>query len=190
MFLVVGLGNPTSRYEKTRHNVGFRVIDELVRLEPSSVFQTRFHGETCSIDLDRQRLLLLKPQTYMNRSGQSVRAAATFYKIPISDILVLHDEVDLPFGRIRLKVGGGEAGHNGLRSISQEMSSKDYARLRLGIGRPGPNFKGEIADFVLQAFPPEEEALVGDLISAGVQAVREYVSLGAQQAMNRVNQRK
>lgn len=180
--VVVGLGNPTARYERTRHNIGFRTVDAL-----SSVgWEERFSGLACKtttgalgIDGTGERVVwLLKPQTYMNGSGKSVRALLTFFKLSPAQMVVVHDELDVPFGQVRLKWGGGEAGHNGLRSLSQELGTQDYCRLRVGIGRPPKEFVGQIADYVLQAFPPAEEALLGDLIQKASTAIRLVLKLG------------
>lgn len=185
-FLVVGLGNPTSRYQATRHNIGFRVAEALLGTEPTS---EKFDGVLGKLTLERQSVVVLKPQTYMNLSGRSVRPAMDFYKVDRARLIVVHDELDVPFGQVRLKWGGGEAGHNGLRSISQELGSKDYVRLRVGIGRPPKEFLGQVADFVLQAFPPAEAALVDDLVQKATSAIRLVLGRGFDSAMNEVNRR-
>lgn len=185
-FLVVGLGNPTSRYHATRHNVGFRVADALLGAEPT--FE-KFDGVMGKLTLERQSVVVLKPQTYMNLSGRSVRPVMDFYKVDRTRLIVVHDELDVAFGQVRLKLGGGEAGHNGLRSISQELGTKDYVRLRVGIGRPPKEFLGQVADFVLQAFPPAEEALVDDLVQKATSAIRLVLGRGFDSAMNEVNRR-
>lgn len=185
-YLVVGLGNPTQRYQATRHNVGFRVADAL--LGPTNTFE-KFDGVMGKLNVEGAALVVLKPLTYMNLSGRSVRPAMDFYKVDRSRLVVVHDELDVAFGQVRLKRGGGEAGHNGLRSISQELGSKDYGRLRVGIGRPPKEFLGQVADFVLQAFPPAEEALVGDLVQKATSAIRLVLQRGFDSAMNEVNRR-
>jgi peptidyl-tRNA hydrolase, PTH1 family len=190
VILVVGLGNPGARYAEHRHNVGFKVVDRLAERAGNPPWRAKFNGEFAQAELAGQRLGLLKPQTYMNRSGQSVRAAATFFKLAPADVLVVHDELDLPFGDVRLKLGGGEAGHNGVRSVTQELSSPDYARLRIGIGRPPPDFRGSGADFVLEAFAPLERADLDDVIGRSADAVALVVERGLQMAMNATNQRK
>lgn len=189
MLLVVGLGNPGARYERTRHNVGFMVLDHLAGHHGLG-YRQQFQGEVATLELASQRLLLLKPQTFMNRSGSSVRAALGFYKIPLENLLVVHDELDLPFTTLRLKVGGGEAGHNGLRSISRDLGSRAFARLRFGVGRPPPDFGGDGADYVLQAFAPEEALALPGLIEEAADAVIQFATLGAEPAMNRVNRKK
>ena len=148
MLLVVGLGNPGRKYEGNRHNIGFGVVDALARDVPSADFREKFSGLFARGEAFGSAVGLLKPQTYMNESGRSVQAAQAFLKVQLGEILVVHDELDLPFGEVRLKLAGGHAGHNGLRDISARLGA-DYARLRVGIGRPPPGFRGEVADYVL-----------------------------------------
>ncbi len=188
MILVVGLGNPGARYASTRHNIGFAVADQLAGATVS--WSERFKGFFCLAGVGDQRVGILKPQTYMNRSGESVRPACDFYKVLREDVLVIHDELDVPFGDVRLKHGGGEAGHNGLRSVTQHLGGRDYYRLRIGIGRPPPDFSGSVADFVLQAFAPAEAGEIEDLARRGAQAARLFVERGPQAAMNEVNRKK
>ncbi|HEY5790781.1 MAG TPA: aminoacyl-tRNA hydrolase [Gammaproteobacteria bacterium] len=136
--LIVGLGNPGSGYAETRHNVGFWLLDRLARLAGAGFRpESRFHGDTCEASLAGHRVRLLRPSTYMNRSGQAVAALARFYRIPPEAVLVVHDDLDLPVGQVRLKVGGGHGGHNGLRDIVAQLGSHDFVRLRIGIGHPG-----------------------------------------------------
>ena len=190
MLLIAGLGNPGPRYQATRHNVGFRLIDELARQcgVPASAFKERFHGEIASARLGDQELVLLRPQTFMNESGRSVQAACTFYKIKPSELIVAHDELDLPFADVRLKKGGGDGGNRGIRSVSAALGP-DYVRIRLGIGRPPPDFRGDPADFVLQAFASTELSDVEKMLERGAEAVSLVTSLGLEKAMNRINQR-
>jgi PTH1 family peptidyl-tRNA hydrolase len=190
MLLIAGLGNPGPRYQATRHNLGFRVIDELARQcgVPASAFRDRFHGEIASARLADEELLLLRPQTFMNDSGRSVQAACTFYKLKPAELIVAHDELDLPFGELRLKKGGGDGGNRGIRSVTAALGP-DYVRIRLGIGRPPPDFKGDPADFVLQAVPSAEQAAVEQMVSRATEAVSLVTSLGLEKAMNRINQR-
>ena len=136
MWLIVGLGNPGKEYAGNRHNIGFMAIDAIARACNFSPFRKRFQGETSEGEIAGERVVLLKPTTFMNESGQAVSQAAKFYKIPLTGISVFHDELDLAPSKLRIKTGGGEAGHNGLRSITQHMG-KDYRRVRLGIGHPG-----------------------------------------------------
>ena len=153
MRLVVGLGNPGSRYARNRHNIGFMAADAIARRHGFPAFRSRFKGELSEGVIAEEKRLLLKPQTFMNDSGEAVLAAAQFYKIPPEEIIVLHDELDLRPGKLRVKRGGGNAGHNGLRSIDA-LLGPDYWRVRLGIGHPG--VKELVYPYVLQNFPAEE----------------------------------
>lgn len=186
MWLVVGLGNPTERYTRTRHNVGFRVVEAVAA---DAKWAPRFDGAACSARLGEQALLLLKPLSYMNASGRAVRRAVDFYKLDAAHTLVVHDDLDLAFGDVRLKRNGGEAGHNGLKSVSQALGTRDYLRLRVGIGRPPKEFLGQVADFVLQAFAPAEEAALDDVIQNASDAIRLVLQAGFEQAANEVNRR-
>ena len=159
--LVVGLGNPGREYERTRHNAGWLVVDELARRHGGS-WRSKFSGSLAEVRLGEKRLALLKPETYMNESGRSVSAAARFFKVPVESILVVHDDVDLEPGRLQARRGGGLAGHNGLRSLAQDLGTQDFLRLRIGVGRPGRGDPRPVADWVLSPFASEEdlEALV------------------------------
>lgn len=163
MRLLVGLGNPGAKYAGNRHNIGFMAIDAMARAHRASPWRARFQAEAAEVTLDGEKALLLKPQTYMNESGRAVRAAMDFYKLPLSALHVLHDELDLPPAKLRVKVGGGIAGHNGLRSISAHCGN-DYARVRLGIGHPGD--KALVHAYVLNDFAKAEQPWVEDLCSA------------------------
>jgi PTH1 family peptidyl-tRNA hydrolase len=189
--LVVGLGNPGSRYARTRHNVGFFAVDEIARAFSFPAWREKFSGEFTKGTLDGEDVVLLKPMTYMNESGRCVQPAVAFFHVAPKggdELLVLHDELDLPFADVRLKVGGGHAGHNGLRSIIGALGP-DFARVRIGIGRPPPGFRGEVADYVLQDFDPVEAATVPDVVAKSVDAVRRWVKRGASAAMNDTNTR-
>jgi PTH1 family peptidyl-tRNA hydrolase len=157
--LIVGLGNPGREYETTRHNVGFLWVDELARLQKLNFkSEARFHGLTARGQLHGHEVLLLKPQTFMNVSGRSVAALVQFYKIAPAEMLVVHDELDLPPGVARLKMGGGHGGHNGLKDIIAHLPSKDFWRLRIGIGHPGD--RAEVANYVLNDPRREERELM------------------------------
>src|SRR4051794_11342566 len=142
--LVAGLGNPGPEYERTRHNAGWLVVDELARRHGGS-WRSKFSGSLAEVRLDERRLALLKPETYMNESGRSVSAAARFFKFPAESILVVHDDVDLEPGRLQARRGGGLAGHNGLRSLVQDLGTQDFLRLRIGVGRPGRGDRRPVA---------------------------------------------
>jgi peptidyl-tRNA hydrolase, PTH1 family len=159
--LIVGLGNPGREYEATRHNVGFRWVDEFARVQKLNFRnEAKFHGLTARGQLHGHEVLLLKPQTFMNISGRSVVALALFYKILPNEILVVHDELDLPPGVARLKIGGGHGGHNGLKDIIAHLGSKDFWRLRIGIGHPGE--RNEVSDYVLNDPRREERELIDE----------------------------
>jgi PTH1 family peptidyl-tRNA hydrolase len=168
--LFVGLGNPGAKYQGNRHNIGFMVLDELARRHGFAPWRRRFQGETSEGTLDGERVILLKPLTFMNDSGTSVQAAAAFFKISLGDIAVFHDELELPFAKVRVKVGGGIAGHNGLRSISAHVGN-EYRRVRLGIGHPG--VKELVHNHVLSDFAKAERPQ----LEAFVDAVTDHVGL-------------
>lgn len=163
MRLFVGLGNPGARYAGNRHNIGFMAIDEIARVHGAAPWRRRFQGEASEALVGRERVLLLKPQTYMNESGRAVSEAMRFYKIPLDDVCVFHDELDLAPAKLRMKKGGGNAGHNGLRSITAQCGN-DYRRVRLGIGHPGD--KALVHGYVLNDFAKSEQPWVEDLCRA------------------------
>ena len=158
----MGLGNPGKRYRGDRHNVGFMVVDEIARRYDAG-FRGKFSGLVGEFRVDGHRVALLKPDTFMNDSGRSVQPAVAFFKTPVDQVLVVHDEVDLDAGRLQVRAGGGLAGHNGLRSIASRLGDPGFLRLRVGVGRPRRGDPRDVADFVLAPFAPEEdvEALVG-----------------------------
>ena len=172
MLLFVGLGNPGSRYQHNRHNIGFMAVDEIARRHGFAPWRRRFQGETSEGTLGPERVILLKPTTYMNDSGRSVQEAANFFKIAQGDITVFHDELELPPGKVRVKIGGGIAGHNGLRSISAHIGN-DYRRVRLGIGHPG--VKELVHGHVLSDFAKADNDWVATLCDA----VAEHAALVA-----------
>jgi peptidyl-tRNA hydrolase, PTH1 family len=184
--LVAGLGNPGRQYADTRHNVGFMVADELAR-RLGGLWRGKFTGELAEVRLDGLRLALLKPQTYMNESGRSVGAAARFFKVGPESLVVVHDEVDLEPGRLQVRLGGGLAGHNGLRSVASALGTPDFARVRIGVGRPERGDPRPVADFVLSGFPPEVDAEA--LISRAADAVEAIARDGVEEAQNRFNER-
>jgi PTH1 family peptidyl-tRNA hydrolase len=184
--LVAGLGNPGREYARTRHNVGFMVCDELARRHEGS-FRAKFSGELAETRLDGGRLALLKPQTYMNESGRSVGAAVRFFKILPERLLVLHDEVDLDPGRLQARLGGGLAGHNGLRSLARHLKTQEFLRLRIGVGRPERGDPRPVADFVLGPF--DEHVDVEALVARAADAVETIAREGLEEAQNRFNER-
>jgi peptidyl-tRNA hydrolase, PTH1 family len=182
--LVVGLGNPGREYERTRHNAGWLVLDELARRHGGS-WRSKFSGSLAEVRLDGLRLALLKPETYMNDSGRSVGAAARFFKVEPGALLVVHDDVDLEPGRLQARLGGGLAGHNGLRSLAQHLGSQDFLRLRIGVGRPGRGDQRSVSDWVLSGFSPEDD--VDALVSRSADAVEAIASESLETAQARFN---
>jgi len=172
--LVVGLGNPGREHAHDRHNAGWMVVDELARRHGGS-FRSKFSGQLAEIRVDEAKLALLKPETYMNLSGQSVGSAARYFKVEPHRILAVHDEVDLDSARLQARLGGGLAGHNGLRSIRQALGSAEFLRLRVGVGRPARGDRRPVADYVLSPFEPDEDsdALVGRAADAVESLVRD-----------------
>ena len=182
--LVVGLGNPGREYERTRHNAGWLVLEELARRHDGS-WRSKFSGSLAEVRVGDLRLGLLKPETYMNESGRSAGAAARFFKVEPEQLLVVHDDVDLEAGRLQARAGGGLAGHNGLRSLGQHLGSQDFLRLRIGVGRPGRGDSRSVADWVLSPFAPEDdvEAVVGE----AADAVETIAADGLDAAQRNVN---
>ena len=163
MKLFVGLGNPGDNHSKNRHNIGFMVVDTIVNRYGGTPWKKKFQGLASELTLNQEKLIFLKPSTFMNLSGQSVSDASRFFKLPSTEICIFHDELDLPFLKIKTKIGGGHAGHNGLRSIQQQLGP-DYFRVRLGIGHPGD--KAKVASYVLSNFPKNSEADLSSLLEA------------------------
>jgi PTH1 family peptidyl-tRNA hydrolase len=183
MRLIVGLGNPGARYEHTRHNVGFMAVDAIVRRHSFPAFRPRFKGDFTEGAIDGQKVMLLKPQTFMNDSGESVGAAARFFKLEPGEITVIHDELDLAPGKIKVKRGGGAAGHNGLRSIDA-LFANDFWRLRIGIGHPG--VKELVLHYVLQNFVAEDREWLPPLLDAIATAASLLVADDASGFMTKV----
>lgn len=183
---IVALGNPGKKYAETRHNVGWMALDRA--LGPLT-WQAKFNGEFAKTWLGDRELLVLKPGTFMNLSGHPTQAMAQFFGLQPAEVLVLHDDLDLAFGRVQLKSGGGHGGHNGLRSLHAQLPSADYARLRLGIGRPptGTAAQADVADYVLAPFLPIERAELPAVLERARQALETCVRLGVRAAMNEVN---
>ena len=184
--LVAGLGNPGREYARTRHNVGFLVCDEVARRHGGS-FRSKFSGELSEIRIDGARVALLKPQTYMNESGRSVGSAVRFFKTEPGAVLAVHDEVDLEVGRLQARLGGGLAGHNGLRSVAQALGTREFLRLRVGVGRPERGDPRPVADFVLGPFSDEVD--VDGLVARAADAVETIALEGLEEAQQRFNER-
>jgi peptidyl-tRNA hydrolase, PTH1 family len=182
--LVVGLGNPGREYANNRHNVGRMVVDELARRHAGS-WKGKFSGQLAEVRLDGHRVGLLKPETFMNDSGRSVGAAARFFKLEPDAILVVHDEIDFEYGRLQARLGGGLAGHNGLRSIASHLKTPDFLRLRIGVGRPGRGDPRTPADYVLSDFVPEDDAET--LVSHAADAVETLDTEGLESTQAQFN---
>ncbi len=185
MKLVVGLGNPGRKYEHTRHNVGYAVVAELARLGSGTHPRQRFRGEVIEADLGGVRALLLCPTTYMNRSGQSVAEARDFYKLPLENMLVICDDLNLPLGKLRFRASGSSGGHKGLEDIIRWLGSEGFARLRIGIGQVPEGW--DAADYVLARFAESEKACIEQSIARAAGAVVDWACRGIEYCMNRYN---
>jgi PTH1 family peptidyl-tRNA hydrolase len=185
MHLVVGLGNPGPEYQDNRHNLGFMVVDELLARTRGPAPRMKFGAELVETTLGGKRVLLCKPMEFMNVSGQAVARVAGFWKIPVADTVVVHDELDLPFGRLKLGAGGGHGGHNGIRSLAADLGDPGFARVRVGIGRPAPGRNA--ADYVLTDFSRAEAKELADLRMLAADAVEAIVADGLAIAMSRFN---
>lgn len=179
--LIVGLGNPGAQYEQTRHNAGFWFVDQLAEKNNASFkSEKRYFGDYCKIQLNGYEVKLLKPMTFMNRSGQGVAALANFFKIPAKNILVAHDELDFPVGKIRLKKGGGHGGHNGLRDIIAQLGNKNFLRLRIGIDHPGSS--DQVTGYVLGRPKTEDRISINNSIDSALAIVNQLASGDIQKA--------
>jgi peptidyl-tRNA hydrolase, PTH1 family len=182
--LIAGLGNPGREYEQTRHNLGWLVVDELARRHGGS-FRSKFSGQLSEERIGGKKVALLKPETYMNESGRSIAAAARFFKVDPGALLVVHDDVDLEPERLQARLGGGLAGHNGLRSIAQALGTNDFLRLRIGVGRPGRGDRRSVSDYVLSKFDPETD--VDALVARATDAVETIAVSSLEEAQRRFN---
>jgi PTH1 family peptidyl-tRNA hydrolase len=187
MKLVVGLGNPGEEYARTRHNVGFLIADRLAVHARASFTAQKFAAELAEARVGSERVYIMKPQTFMNLSGEAVGAALRFWKLGLEDLVVVHDDLELDPFRVQLKVGGGHGGHNGLKSVNAHVGGPDYARVRVGVGRPPAVM--DPADYVLGRFAKADEAQLDECLERATEATRLVVELGAEKAMNRVNRR-
>ena len=185
MILVAGLGNPGSEYASTKHNIGFLAVDEIGKRIGIELKKKKFYGIYGEGFYNKQKLLLLKPETYMNRSGESVSSATNFYNIPSENIIVVHDEMDLPTGTVRIKAGGGSAGHKGVNSIIERIGDSGFIRVRIGIGKPRD--KAEGANHVLAQFEKHKRDIAQDSILRAADAVLDIIENGVEKAMNKFN---
>src|SRR5262245_53775919 len=185
MYLIVGLGNPGPQYADNRHNLGFMVVDELAGRGRAAAAREKFGAQLAEATLGREKVLLCKPQEFMNVSGQAVARVAGFWKVGVAETVVVHDELDLPFDRLKLGAGGGPGGHNGVKSIISALGDPAFARVRIGIGRPAPG--RDPAAYVLSDFSRAEAAVLPELIGRAADAVEAIVADGLTTAMNRFN---
>ena len=184
--LIVGLGNPEPKYDQTRHNIGFAAVDELARIWQMPVKENkRFQGLFSEGTVGGQKVRLLKPLTYMNRSGQSVRAVTDWYKVQPQSVLVIYDDMDLPVGRLRMRLSGSAGGHNGMKSIISHLGGKDFPRLRIGIGKSNGD-KGTVSH-VLGKFAPEETKIIEEVLYVSVKAIELSLKEGVEKSMSRYN---
>ena len=181
--LLVGLGNPGTEYAQTRHNVGFMAVDELVRRYSFDSFKSKFKGQITTGTIDTNKVMLLKPETYMNLSGESVLRACTFYKIKPEDVIVFHDDMDLAVGKVKVKRGGSAGGHNGLKSIDSHIG-QNYIRVRIGVGRP--EHKEDVVNWVLSKFNPNDKQTINDIISKIADHIALLLEGNEQTFMNRL----
>lgn len=185
-WLIVGLGNPGDNYAKTRHNVGWRALDILAQELHAKVDRAKFRGLYGQATYEGQKLIFLKPQTFMNLSGLSVMDAARFYKLPPERIIVLFDDISLPVGRLRIRPDGSAGGHNGIKSIIGAINSQSFPRVKIGVGaKPHPDY--DLADWVLSAFPPDEEKALQPALKRAADAALEIIKNGTYEAANRFN---
>lgn len=184
--LIAGLGNPGREYAGNRHNIGFMVADELVRRHGGR-FRDKFTGRLAELRLEGKRVALLEPMTYMNESGRSVAAALRYFKVAPAELLIVHDEVDLEPGRLQLRPGGGLAGHNGLRSIAEALGTREFLRLRIGVGRPGRGDRRSVADFVLSDFGSEVD--LEEIVARAADAIELLAAEGLEATRARFNER-
>jgi PTH1 family peptidyl-tRNA hydrolase len=182
--VIVGLGNPGSKYHGTRHNVGFAVIDSLAAASGVGRFLDRFQAEIAEWMVEGEKVLLVKPTTFMNLCGRSVRQVVDFYQLPLEDLLIVCDDVNLPLGKLRFRARGSPGGHNGLRDIQSHLGTSDYARLRIGVDAPGQE---NMIDHVLSRFKPGERAVIDDAVALAAQAVEVWVREGIEVCMNDYN---
>lgn len=185
-YLVAGLGNPGRKYRGTRHNIGFMVLDRLAERHRLRLSENKFDGQFDSGRLGGEKAYVLKPQTYMNRSGESVGKAARYHEIPADHVVVIHDDVDLELGRLAVKIGGGHGGHNGLKSVADQLGSKGFLRVRCGVGRPE---HGSVTDFVLGKFEGGEQPVVERVVELACDAVETILRDGPDEAQNQFNGR-
>ncbi|MBU3129177.1 aminoacyl-tRNA hydrolase [Clostridium tagluense] len=183
MYLVIGLGNPGDEYKNTRHNIGFDVIDLMASKYNVSVNRVKFKGVYGEINISSQKVILLKPSTYMNLSGESVQQAAAFYKIPSENIIIIYDDISLDVGKLRIRSKGSAGGHNGIKSIISNMGSDIFPRIKIGVGQP----EKSMVSYVLGRFSKEDRILVEKTLEASIKAMETIIAKGVTEAMNEFN---
>ncbi|AIS58677.1 peptidyl-tRNA hydrolase [Listeria ivanovii subsp. londoniensis] len=184
MKLIAGLGNPGKKYERTRHNVGFMVVDELSFRHQTPWKKAKFNGMVSEINVNGEKMLLVKPLTFMNASGECIRPLMDYYNIPMKDVLIIYDDLDLPVGKIRLRQKGSAGGHNGMKSIIQHVKTQEFNRIRVGVSRPS---HGEVINYVLGDFPKSEQADIIETIQKSADAVEDFAKLPFIEVMNKYN---
>lgn len=184
MKVIVGLGNPGRQYHGTRHNVGFAVVDVLAKSPQATAYQTKFQSEIAELHEQAEKLLLVKPQTFMNLSGRAVQQIVDFYQLPVEDLLVVCDDINLPLGKLRVRAKGTHGGHNGLRDIQQHLATTEYSRLRIGVDSPQHD---DAIDHVLGKFRPAEREVIEDAVRLSAQAVIVWATRGINACMNEFN---
>ena len=185
MYLIVGLGNPEKEYGNTRHNMGFDTINEIAKNNNIDINKNKFKGLYETLNLQNQKAILLKPQTYMNLSGESVREIVDFYNIEPQNIIVIYDDIDIEKGHIKIRKKGGAGSHNGMKSVVQELGRTDFARIRVGIGQP--EFKSDMINYVIGKVPKEEQEILHQGVKKAAEAVEEILKNGIDIAMNKFN---
>lgn len=184
-YVIAGLGNPGKEYENTRHNMGFRAIDVLSSDEGIDISRSKFHSLIGRGRIAGKKVILVKPQTYMNRSGQAVREAAMYFDVPPQNLIVIYDDIDLPAGSIRIRKSGGAGTHNGMRSVVEQLGTKDFIRIRIGVG--GAEKGEDLVERVIGKVPKAEQTVLDEAAAEAAKAVKDIISLGVDNAMNRHN---
>ncbi len=185
LFIIAGLGNPGSRYENTRHNMGFETVDYISYKYKIKVSKVKFKAVIGDGEIEGERVMLVKPQTYMNSSGESVREIIDWYKIPLENIIIVYDDIDLPLGKIRIRPGGSAGTHNGMRSVIYQIQSDNFPRVRIGVGRPPEGW--ELVDYVLGRFNEDDRKIVSESVKKASEAVASIIKSGVEAAMNTYN---
>ena len=185
MYLIVGLGNPESEYANTRHNMGFDTINEIAKKNNITVTKNKFKGLYKTGIIEGKKVILLKPQTYMNLSGESIKEIVDFYNIKPEEIIVIYDDIDIEKGKIKIRKKGGPGSHNGMKSVIQELNSTEFGRIRVGIGKP--QFKNDMINYVIGSIPKEEQEILQQGVKKAVEAIEEILKNGIDIAMNKFN---